>query len=457
MNYHSDQHARDLDSVKLLVTPGYTKLLSYWLLGIFILFVMISFLPWTQNINSTGLVTSFFPSERPQAIETVIAGRVEQWYIREGQQVNKGDTILLLSEVKDKYFDPNLLKRTSEQIASKESALSSTKDKSASLQKQIAALQEALRLNKGRYENKIKQSALKVQSDSIEFIAAKNDFEIAKVRLKRDEDLKEKGLKSEVELEGRRLKLQESVAKLLSAENKWEISKNDWVNAIIERNAIESEYMDKIAKAESEFNSTLTYYYTTEGEISKMVNELSNLKIRNGMHAVLAPQDGFIIKTIKSGLGETLKEGEQVASIMPSHIHKAVELYVKAMDVPLITIGSKVRLQFDGWPSLVFSGWPDMSFGTFGGKIAVIDRLDTKGKYRILVVPDEEDHPWPPSVQLGSGVYGWAMLSDVPIFYELWRQQNGFPPDFVSNLQKDNIKDAYDIPQKEKVKEKEEE
>jgi len=434
MNNYSNSHAKELDSVKLLATPGYTKLLSYWLMGIFVLFVLISFLPWTQNIDSSGLVTSFYPGERPQSIETIIAGRVERWYIREGQQVKKGDTILLLSEVKDKFFDPNLMKRTSEQISSKESALSSTKDKSRSLEKQIGALQNILKLNRSRYANKIKQTLLKVQSDSIEVVASKNDYEIAKTRLKRDEDLKSKGLKSEVELESRRLKLQESVAKLMSAENKWEISKNEWVNAIIEKNSVESEYMDKIAKAESDLNSTLTYYFNSEAEISKMVNELSNIQIRNDLHAVLAPQDGYIIKTVQSGLGETVKEGDRVATIMPSNIHKAVELYVKAMDIPLITIGDKVRLQFDGWPSLVFSGWPDMSFGTFGGEIAVIDKLDTKGKYRILVIPDEKDHPWPPAIQLGSGVYGWAMLSDVPIWYELWRQLNGFPPDFIHSI-----------------------
>jgi multidrug resistance efflux pump len=429
-----ERHGKELDAVKLLATPGYTRLLSYWLLGIFMLFVLISFLPWTQNIDTSGLVTSFYPGERPQSIETIIPGRVDKWYIREGQAVKKGDTILLLSEVKDKYFDPNLIKRTSDQINSKESALTSTKAKSESLEKQISALQNILRLNRGRYDNKIKQSLLKVQSDSIDVIAAKNDFEIAQTRLKRDEDLKAKGLKSEVELESRRLKMQETVAKLMSAENKWEIAKNEWVNAVIEKNSIESEYMDKIAKAESELNSTLSYYYNSEAEISKMVNELSNINIRNDLHAVLAPQDGYIIKTVQSGIGETVKEGDRVASIMPSSIHKAVELYVKAMDVPLITIGDKVRLQFDGWPSLVFSGWPDMSFGTFGGRIAVIDKLDTKGKYRILVVPDEQDHPWPTSVQLGSGVYGWALLSDVPIWYEMWRQLNGFPPDFVHNI-----------------------
>ena len=434
MDNKAKHHITKLDAIKLLVTPGYTKLLAYWLLGIFILIIIISMLPWTQNISTSGTTTSFYPSERPQNIETIIAGRVDKWYIREGQSVRKGDTILLLSEVKDKFFDPNLLKRTSEQITSKESALSSTKDKSQSLQRQIKALQDALRLNRPRYQNKISQALLKAKSDSIDLIAAKNDYEIAKTRLKRDEELKSKGLKSEVELESRRLKLQESMSKLLSAENKWEISKNEWVNAIIERNALETEYQDKIAKAESELNANLTYYYNSESEISKMVNELSNLRIRNGLYAVLAPQDGYILKTATSGLGEIIKEGDKVATIMPSKIHVAVELYVKPMDIPLISIGDKVRLQFDGWPSLVFSGWPDMSFGTFGGKIAVIDKLDTKGKYRILVIPDEKDHPWPTAIQLGSGVYGWAMLSDVPIWYELWRQLNGFPPDFIHSI-----------------------
>jgi hypothetical protein len=28
----------------------------------------------------------------------------------------------------------------------------------------------------------------------------------------------------------------------------------------------------------------------------------------------------------------------------------------------------------------------------------------------------------------GSGVLGWTMLDDVPIWFELWRQLNGFPP-----------------------------
>jgi hypothetical protein len=103
------------------------------------------------------------------------------------------------------------------------------------------------------------------------------------------------------------------------------------------------------------------------------------------------------------------------------------------MDIPLLSVGRKVRLHFDGWPALVFSGWPGTSFGTFGGVVAVIDNIDSQGQYRVLVIPDPEadQEPWPAPLRVGSGVYGWALLDDVPIWYELWRQLNGFPPDFV--------------------------
>ena len=46
----------------------------------------------------------------------------------------------------------------------------------------------------------------------------------------------------------------------------------------------------------------------------------------------------------------------------------------------------------------------------------------------MLVTPDTADEPWPPQVRLGSGVHGWAMLDTVPLWFELWRQLNGFPP-----------------------------
>jgi hypothetical protein len=136
----------------------------------------------------------------------------------------------------------------------------------------------------------------------------------------------------------------------------------------------------------------------------------------------------MVVKALKAGIGETIKEQEAVVTVMPANPSVAVELYVKPMDVPLLAIGREVRLEFDGWPALQFSGWPNVAVGTFGGTISVIDAVDSKaGKYRLLVSPRAGDSLWPVQLRQGSSVYGWAMLDDVPIWYEIWRQLNGFP------------------------------
>ena len=116
---------------------------------------------------------------------------------------------------------------------------------------------------------------------------------------------------------------------------------------------------------------------------------------------------------------------------MPSEIDLAVETFVDPIDLPLINIGEKVRIQFDGWPAIVFSGWPNASYGTYGGEVVAIETfISDNGKYRILLAPDPDDHPWPSELRVGSGANTMALLEDVPIWFELWRQLNGFPPNY---------------------------
>lgn len=431
-NYH-DKPDKRFYSARLVSSSQHARKLSYWVYGITGTILLIMFLPWTQNFKSYGDLTSLSPADRPQTIHSTIAGRIERWYVMEGQHVKKGDTIVYLSEIKDKFFDPDFLVRIKEQIGAKENALLSTKEKSEALNKQISALTDALRYSLSKAKNKVQQSKLKVQSDSIELVAAKTNFDIAKVQFERQEKLYNEGLKSLTDLETRRLKFQEAQAKLLSQENKFFTSKNEMVNAEIELNSLEAEYLDKISKAESELNSTLAYYYDAEGQLSKMNNEYANMQIRNSFYYITAPRDGIIVRALKSGVGETIKEGDDIASIIPDNPHLAAEIFVEPMNVVLLEKGSKVRLQFDGWPVFVFSGWPGVSFGTFGGKVLTIDKIDTKGKYRVLVIPDPTDDPWPKQLRNGTGVIGWALLKDVPVWYELWRQLNGFPPDYIEH------------------------
>jgi hypothetical protein len=137
------------------------------------------------------------------------------------------------------------------------------------------------------------------------------------------------------------------------------------------------------------------------------------------------------------GLGETIKEGDAIVNIVPAEAELAVEMFVQPVDLPLVRTGNKVRFIFDGWPAIVFSGWPQLSNGTFGGQVVAIDQVaNENNQYRILVVEDPEEEPWPNLLRMGSGADGIALFNDVPIWYEIWRQLNGFPADYYTNSEK---------------------
>jgi hypothetical protein len=129
---------------------------------------------------------------------------------------------------------------------------------------------------------------------------------------------------------------------------------------------------------------------------------------------------------------------------MPYYIDLAVEMYVEPIDLPLMAVGESVRFTFDGWPAIVFSGWPGASHGTYGGTVRAIDNfISPNGKYRIVVVPDQKEQ-WPSGLRVGTGANGFALLRDVPIGYELWRQFNGFPPDFYAKSNEGYTNQAKD-------------
>lgn len=420
--YKSLNHVENLKSGKVL---------NRLLIGLTLLTLITMFMPWTQNIQSKGVVTTLEPDQRPQTIHSVIGGRIEEWFIREGDFVSKGDTILFISEVKDEYFDPNLLARTEEQLKSKEMTVSSYMEKVRALDNQIDALAHTSQLKIEQALNKLKQAKLKVTSDSIDYQAATLNYKIAIEQYERMEQLHKDGLKSLTDLENRRLVMQKEQAKLISAENKLLTSRNEIINAEVEITSIQAQYRNSIAKSESEKFTALSSMYDAEAVVTKLQNQYMNYSVRTGLYYITAPQDGYITKAIQSGLGETVKAGEAIISIMPAQFDLAVEMYIKPIDLPLLEKGQPVRLQFDGWPAIVFSGWPNTSYGTYGGKVFAIDNfISDNGMYRVLVASDKNDHPWPSALRVGAGTANMVMLKEVPIWYELWRKINGFPPDY---------------------------
>ncbi len=439
-NFNSEEILHRSESLKEIKTHQPKKRLIYTMVGILIFSFLMLFAPWTQTIVSNGKLTTLSPDRRPQNIQTVIGGRIDKWYIREGQFVKKGDTIAFITEIKDNYFDPNLIERTSEQIDAKNSSMSSYKDKVTALENQINAMKNNLGLKLKQNENKISQLEMKVVSDSNDFVAASANYKISEDQYNRQEKLNSQGLRSLTDLEIRRLKFQEAQAKRISAENKFKITKSELIVSKMDLNTIKNDFIDKISKANSDKFSAISDMYASQGEIAKMENQLSNYKVRNGYYYITAPQDAYIVKAISKGVGETVKEGESIVSIVPANAELAVEMYVYPVDMPLIRIGEKVRIVFDGWPTIIINGWPNLSYGTFAGIVFAADKnISDNGKFRILLQPDKNDKIWPSLLKIGTGTQCIAILNDVPIWWEIWRNLNGFPASMYSviDTQKD--------------------
>ena len=222
-------------------------------------------------------------------------------------------------------------------------------------------------------------------------------------------------------------------------------SRNELLNTKVEINRIEAEYAEKGAKSNSDKFTAMSNQFDTEAQVNKLENQFVNYAIRNGLYYITAPQDGYVNRTLQAGIGETVKEGTQLVSIMPAKYDIAVETYVSPTDMPLIHKGEKVRIWFDGWPTIIFSGWPNMSYGTFGGKIVAVERfISPNGKFRVLIAPDPADHAWPKQINIGSGAQTLALLNNVPVWFELWRTLSGFPPNYYAptTSKMDNTKPA---------------
>ena len=439
--YKIDESLEKYSTFKTLIVRPHYRILNKIIVGVSILAVITLFLPWTQNISGSGAVTTLRPDQRPQTIHSAIAGRIEKWYVKEGDFVRKGDTILFISETKEEYLDPNLVENTANQMIAKERAGESYGGKVNSLTVQIGAISNERRLKLQQAQNKIRQSLLKIKSDSMDLVAVRTQIKIATTQFNRSLALNKEGLKPMTDVEEKRLKLQEIEAKIITQENKLLVSENEWINAKVEVNRIGAEYAEKEQKARSDQFTALSSQYDTQAQVNKLKNQYANYQIRNGMYYIKAPQSGYVNRALQSGIGETIKEGTPIVSIMPEKYDIAVETFVSPTDLPLLHKGEKVRVWFDGWPTIVFSGWPNMSYGTFGGKIVAIENfISENGKFRVLIAPDEKEVRWPKQISIGSGAQTLALLDNVPVWFELWRTLNGFPPNYYqpkANLKKD--------------------
>ncbi|PTT77572.1 MULTISPECIES: HlyD family secretion protein [unclassified Chryseobacterium] len=432
----------ELQSVNKIYHIHKKSRVKRWFLFILIGGIITLFLPWTQNIKVMGNVSTLYQEQRPQQLNSPIPGRIIKWYVKNGDYVKKGDTLLQLSEVKEDYLDPLLVKRTEMQVEAKKGVRDYYEAKVGTTNSQIQALNSARDLKLNQLKVKISQLNNKLAGEEAELEAAKNELRMTSDQYERQKKMYDEGLVSLTQFQQRSVSYQNALAKKTATENKLAQTRQEIVNVSIEQNATIQDYNEKLSKTEGDRFQSMGQIEGSDGDIAKLENQVANYKARQGLYFVIASQDGQVVQINKAGIGEILKDGESIGIIVPEKVDYAVEIYIKPVDLPLVKEGQRVMCIFDGFPAIVFSGWPNSSYGTFAGKvIAVENNISANGMFKALVIQDKNEKQWPPKIKMGTGVQGIAILNDVPIWYELWRNINGFPPDYYEVKTEKSAKD----------------
>ena len=389
----------------------------------FLTFLMAALLaPWTQNIRGTGRVVAYSPDQRQQPIEATISGRISKWFVEEGSRVKKGDPIVELAD-----NDARILDRLGAQRSAVEVQRIAQGQRLETLTNRVESLRRSRLAEINGAESSIAIAQQGVASVRQELSAAEAELETNQLNFDRQEDLRRDGLASQRDLELAELAARQSRAKVASAEAKLRAAKNRLAQTRAAFRRVVASTDAEIENAEAGLRSAETEVASANGGLARLEVDIA----RQEAQVIVAPVDGTILRVVARLGGEQVTRGKVLAVLVPITKDRAVSLYVDGNDAALIQPGRAVRLQFEGWPAVQFSGWPSVAVGTFGGRVAFVDPLDDgRGDFRIVVVPDPEDSPWPAASYLRQGVLanGWILLDRVRLGFELWRQFNGFPP-----------------------------
>lgn len=410
-------HRSELPALALAGSVRGARILSRVLSTLFVLLLLgVIFMPWQQFVSGTGRVVAYDPLERSVTVESPLPGRVAKSHVVEGRAVRQGD---VLFEIVDN--DPNLLNHLRLQRTEALTRKAAAAERAEAITRQIAEQERSLRLA---------IEAARTRLDAARFAA-----QTARLQFERIESLYKdrRGLASQREFELATLERDRTGAELVRAEADLQRAETDG-NASI--------------------NSSKASRESARADLASASQAVVSLEIQieqTTMQRVVAPRDGIVFR-VQATEGTFLRAGSALCTIIPETESRMVELWLDGNDMPLVHArevdpqgrlireGSSVRIQFEGWPAVQFVGWPSVAVGTFGGEVFLIDPTDNgKGKFRVLVSPrpdlverqgQVQPQSWPSNRWLRQGVRanGWVLLQRVPLWFEIWRQLNGFPP-----------------------------
>ncbi|MBS2016708.1 MAG: HlyD family efflux transporter periplasmic adaptor subunit [Deltaproteobacteria bacterium] len=389
-----------------------------------LLAVVLSVVPWQQSSPGRGRVVAFAPVDRQQTIDAPVEGRVQRWHVVEGERVRLGQPIVDIADI-----DPDLLSRLTRERDAVRARIDAAETRVRAVDTRIDALRSSQKSAVVAAGSRSRMGEDRMRAAENALHAAEATHKAARANIERQSALFEQGLTSK-----RAVELAE--AEEVRARTDVDRARNSLSAARAEVQALGAD-VDKVENdAHASIGDAHAAKATAQAEIAAASVELARIETRLARQAtqhVRAPSNGTVLRITARQGGDIVKAGDVLAQFVPDTDDQAVELWIDGNDVNLVHPGAPVRLQFEGWPAVQFSGWPSLAVGTYAGKVAFVDPHDDgKGRFRVVVVPDGNSQ-WPSRQYLrqGTRTTGWILLGRVKLGYEVWRQLNGFPPEWT--------------------------
>lgn len=434
INFH-EEIFRFTKTPKLAIFLGWLMIISFLILPFVLLMV-----PWQQTVKGRGQIVAFAPTERKRVITARVTGQISKWHVVEGSKVKVGDPIADIDD-NDVGLSSRLESQRDFLLSRRKAAEEEVAEQGRTVQAQERSMNAAIRAAKANYDAALLQIDVAKESGKNSDFAygfEKRRYEMFEKLYK---DRQFGGLESELNRDEAKMRADRSATELKRAEVEVKKAEASLINNDALVFQAEATWLSNIAVTRANKSKAEQNIFTIEREIQEIDCRIERFKAR----FVKSPCNG-IIHTVTANVGEGgiyVKEGDELAIIVPDTSDRVVEILIDGTDAPLVAShimengkGPHVRLQFEGWPALQMAGWPSLAIGTFGGRVRQLDPSDDGyGRFRIIVEPESmfDEDQWPENTYLrqGNQVVGWVFLNKVKLGYELWRQFNGFPPELM--------------------------
>jgi adhesin transport system membrane fusion protein len=344
---------------RLLEAPTGASFLIF--ISFILLFVLLAWsiiMPVDEVVKAQGKV---IPSKQVQVIQNLEGGIIKEIKVLEGQSVEKGQELILISNVSAVSDLSDNVKQYNMLLARLVALNAHIKGKILlRFPDELKTYPDIIARTRERFNTETSQSIAKIKE--LEFVktqrlkdleSAKSDFKIAKD----DYDL----AKEELALNEKAFK-EEIIPKVQYIKSKHEANgaKAKYTKAKHDVPKTEAAHNEATQKRKSFIHETINSYEKEKSEVKSKLNTMQSkgvsLQAKVSHSKVVSPVVGTVKKINFNTVGGVIRPGMDIMEIIPTDDKLIIEVKVKPKDIGFILVGLKAKVKLTAF-----------DFSTYGG------------------------------------------------------------------------------------------